>query len=355
MHIFYFTKYSRLGASSRLRSYQYFPYLEKAGYTVKVFPLFSDIYLEKLYNGEVSKLTVLSCYFRRFISLFQITHETKVIIEKEFFPYLPGWAEKVLAIRGVKYIVDYDDAIFHNYDKNPNSLIRFLLRHKIDRVMKYSRCVIAGNDYLAKRAQKAGASCIKIIPTVIDENRYLSSDYKDTNSPFVIGWIGSPTTFRNLLPIAPVLKKLAEEGAHIHIIGAEGDLGFSKNLFFKPWKEQTEVENIGGFDVGIMPLEDTPFTRGKCAYKLIQYMGCELPVIASPIGMNREVVEHGVNGFIASSNEEWLEALMLYKNSIGLRQKHGAMGLKLVKEKYTIQSQADNIIQIITGQPECNF
>ena len=172
MRILYFTKYSRQGASSRLRSYQYFPYLQAAGYSISVFPLFTDKYLEQLYNGRVSKWTILQCYMRRLFNLFKISRKSKILIEKELFPYLPAWAEAFLAMIGIKYIVDYDDAIFHNYDNNGNVLIKFFMEHKIDTVMRHSSKVIAGNSYLAKRARNAGATHIVIIPTVIEESRY---------------------------------------------------------------------------------------------------------------------------------------------------------------------------------------
>ena len=247
MNVLYFTKYTRKGASSRLRSYQYFPYLEKAGFSVTVLPLFSDKYLEQLYKGKVSKLTILSCYFKRLWDLLKISTHTKVVIEKELFPYMPAWAERILAWVGIKYVVDYDDAIFHNYDKNPNALIRFFLKSKIDVVMRCSSCVIVGNSYLFQRASKAGAKHIEIIPTVIDLARYQQKEINKGDEPFVIGWIGSPSTFKYLLPIAPSLEKLALMGAHIHIIGARGDLGFTKNVFYIPWEEHSETEKYSRF------------------------------------------------------------------------------------------------------------
>lgn len=347
MKILYFTKYPRMGASSRLRSYQYFPYLKEAGFSVSVFPLFSDKYLEQLYRGKVSKITVLTCYFNRFLNLFKISRKTKVVIEKELFPYMPAWTERLLALIGIKYIVDYDDAIFHNYDLSNNKIIRFFLNHKIDRVMLHSNCVMAGNSYLAEWAQKAGASCIEIIPTVIDLKRYQRKVEKINDDPFIIGWIGSPSTFKYLLFIAPVLEELANLGAHIHIIGAKGDLGFTKNINFVEWEEESETKNIAAFDVGIMPLEETPWEKGKCSYKLIQYMACGLPVIASPVGMNKEVVKEDKNGYLANTQVEWLEILKLYKSNPETRKLHGDYGCAMVKEKYTIGSQMDTILKII--------
>lgn len=346
MNVLYFTKYTRKGASSRLRSYQYFPYLEEAGISVTVLPLFSDKYLEQLYEGKVSKTIIIFCYFKRLWDLFKISTHTKVVIEKELFPYLPAWAERILSEVGIKYIVDYDDAIFHNYDKNPNGLVRFFLKHKIDAVMRCSSCVIVGNSYLLQRARKAGAEHIEIIPTVIDFARYQRKEHRN-DEPFVIGWIGSPSTFKYLISIAPALEKMALLGAHIHIIGAQGDLGFTKNVFFIDWTELTETKNIAKFSVGIMPLQNTAWEKGKCSYKLIQYMASGLPVVASPVGMNREVVKPNENGYFAKTQKDWLEALQFYNAHRDICRIHGLNGLQQVKDKYTIEAQLETILRII--------
>lgn len=348
--ILYLTKYSRNAGSSRLRSFQYFPSLEKVGFDVEVSPLFSENYLVQLYAGRSTLKEAAIGYGNRFLKLFKLRKFEKIVIEKELFPYLPAFAEQLLRLFGVRYIVDYDDAIFHNYDKSTNVLIRFFLKNKIDIVMRNSHSVIAGNNYIKDRAALAGAKHIEVIPTVIDLARYERSQNDKNNSNFVIGWMGSPSTFKYVQAIAPVLEELALNGAQIHIVGAKGDLGFTKNLHFISWEEATEVDNIYAFDVGIMPLEDSPWEKGKCAYKLIQYMACGLPVIASPIGMNLEVVHPGQNGYLASSKSEWLNALLRYKNNIALRKEHGALGYGIVAAKFTVASQIGSIINVINQQ-----
>src|SRR5690606_37058873 len=127
MRILYFTKYSRNAGSSRLRSYQYFPYLEAEGMEVEVSPLFSEAYLHQLYAGKSTKKEAVKGYLRRFLKIFSLGNYDKIIIEKELFPYLPAWAERILNLLGVKYMVDYDDAVFHNYDLSSNSLIKSFL------------------------------------------------------------------------------------------------------------------------------------------------------------------------------------------------------------------------------------
>ncbi|EMY80662.1 glycosyltransferase [Psychroflexus gondwanensis ACAM 44] len=348
MKILYFTKYSRLGASSRLRSFQYFPYLEAAGYTIEVYPLFSDTYLEKLYDGHSSKFLILRSYVKRFFYLLKISKHNHLIIEKELFPYMPAWVEIILFYLGIKYIVDYDDAIFHNYDKHPNKIIRQLLKYKIDKVMRYSSFVVAGNSYLAERAIQAGAKHIDIIPTVIDLNRYNKSIIK-RNKKQVIGWIGSPSTFRYVKNIESVLEKITlKYDVYLHIIGSGAErLSFEKNVKYISWREDSEVDEILKFDVGIMPLEDSGWEKGKCAYKLIQYMGCKKPVIASAVGMNMQVVEDNVNGFLVNSIRGWYEKLSFYLNDTGISRKHGLNGYDKVIDTYNVEKASDRLISII--------
>ena len=342
MEIHYFTKYSRKGASSRLRSYQYFTYFEKNDFNIKVYPLFDDNYLENLYQGKKSITKIFSAYLSRCWLLRKISKADFIVIEKELFPYFPSWIEQFLKLCGIKYIVDYDDAIFHNYDLSSNKWVRRLLSKKIDRVMAASNTVIAGNKYLKHRAMKARAKNIEIIPTVIEAHRYQKKEFYNSKQPIVIGWIGSPSTLKYLNPLIGVFKSLSENyPIHIHIIGAASfqlDLPTSM-VNYIDWKEETEALQIAKFDIGIMPLDDTPWAKGKCAYKLIQYMACGLPIIASPVGMNQEVICNGKNGFLATTHEEWYKALEKYILDCDLRNQHGQEGYEIVQEKFTVKSQ----------------
>lgn len=348
MKVLYFTKYTRQGASSRLRSYQYFPKLEEQGIHVDVSPLFNDEYLDKIYNGETPKLLVLIAYLKRFIVIFKASSYDKVIIEKELFPYLPAWFEWGFNQFNINFIVDYDDAIFHNYDQHPNKWIRQFLGDKIDKVMSYSSCVISGNSYLADRAMKAGASQVKIIPTVIDLEKYIQTNEEQFTTK-IIGWIGSPSTFKYVKQIESVLEKLVEENnVYIHIIGSGSDtLSFKENVNYIKWDVNSEVEEISKFNIGIMPLENSEWEKGKCAYKLIQYMGCRKPTVASAVGMNQEVVNRGVNGFLASSDQDWYEKLSFYLNQPEIAQKHGSNGFETVEGKFNLNTASSKLISIL--------
>lgn len=331
-----------------MRSFQYFPFLEKSEMKIIARPLFNDQYLKFLYSGRISSLSVVSAYIKRFFVLFSLYRYDKIVIEKELFPYFPAWPEWFMNKLGINYIVDYDDAIFHSYDLHPNPIIRKLLGNKIDQVMKNSKAVIAGNSYLAKRAEKAGSKHIFILPTVIDLNRYVVKKFIAKPS-FVIGWIGTKSTFeKHLLPCKGWMEKaIAMYNVEFHIVGISEGMGIGSGLSYIPWTEETEVSSILNFDIGIMPLQDSVWEKGKCAYKLIQYMACGLPVIASPIGMNKEVVKNDLNGFLVENEKEWLTAIGKLVENAQLRSDYGLNGRELVERKYCIQVTNEKLLQII--------
>ncbi len=324
-----------------MRSFQYFPYLEKAGFRVEAKPFFSEKYINDFYAGKKNIPEILKAYIKRFFVLFSIFGYDKIVIEKELFPYLPAFAERFLHLFGIKYIVDYDDAIFHNYDQSSNPYFKLFLKDKIDKVMRFSGMVVAGNSYLAERAEKAGAKNIEIIPTVIDLERYfLKTDSVAENKKFIVGWMGTKTTFeKHLLPCKNWIQKIQELDPDIefHIVGIPEDRRFGAHVQWIPWNEKTEVEEIRKMDVGIMPLQDSLWEKGKCAYKLIQYAACGVPGIASDVGMNREVTIPNETGFLAYSDEEWIERILELKENENERKRLGANARKLVQEKYCIQ------------------
>jgi len=321
--ILYFPKYTRQGASSRLRTFQYLPLLEKKGIIVHVSSFFNDQYLLELYNKKpISKWNVIRCYIRRFKEIFIISKFDLVIIEKELFPYLPAWIERYLSYRGIKYIVDYDDAIFHNYDLNRSYIVRYFLGNKIDAVMAKSWKVFSGNAYISERAKIAGAKNIIHIPTVIDTERYLNNIKAKNKSLARIGWIGSPTTLRYLKDLLPIFERLKESfDFELAIIGGKGGIGFSGNEIIIEWSEKTEVAEIRKMNIGIMPLHNNPWEQGKCSYKLIQYLAAGIPVIGSSVGMNMEVIHHGSNGYLVSNLQEWEEYLQRFLKEYSIHRK----------------------------------
>jgi glycosyltransferase involved in cell wall biosynthesis len=339
------TRYERLGASSRIRFLQYLPFLESQGFTFDVRPLLDNDYVRSLYGGPpVGAGNIIRAYARRFGALMRRNRMKYDVIwlEKEALPWLPTFME-IARLQGVPYVADYDDAWFHRYENHWSSP---LLGHKIDAVMRVAHTVVAGNDYLARRARQAGARAVEVVPTAIDLDRYRDLPAAPANETLTIGWIGIPLNAHYLTMIAPALRAAALP-LSLHVVGAPlpAELSDVRAESF-PWTEETEIARIAAFDVGIMPLTDTPFERGKCAYKLLQVMAAGKPVIASPVGANRQVVQHGVNGFLAESPDEWVEAIRRLADP-DLRQRMGAAARRTVEDQYSTAIVAPRLAAIL--------
>lgn len=352
MRVLLLSKYGRTGASSRLRSMQYIPYLTQHGVDVDISPLFNDAYLQALYTqGKRSLWYVFLGYLRRFLKLFQVFSYDAIWIEYEALPYLPAFFEKLLNFFSKPYLVDYDDAIFHHYDQSSNKSVRLLLNKKIDNVMKNAAIVVVGNQYLQSKAQAVGAKKIISLPTVIDLERYPMLESKKTNT-ITFGWIGSPATQHYIVALKGVfleLKKCLE--FQLLLVGASPAVASELkgiNVVIEPWSELTEVESLQTVDIGLMPLKDGFWEKGKCGYKLIQYMALAKPTVASPVGVNNELITSD-NGFLAETDDQWLEALKVLGTDASLRKLMGENGRKLVEEKYTLQVQAPNLYQALLG------
>jgi glycosyltransferase involved in cell wall biosynthesis len=182
---------------------------------------------------------------------------------------------------------------------------------------------------------------------VVDASRYQKKGEAE-KSIFRIGWIGSPSTLKYVKLLVPALEILNTQFAlELQLVNGEKGVAYSGKQVLIPWSEETEVGSILQMDIGIMPLPDDPWERGKCAYKLIQYMACGLPVVASPVGMNLEVVVHGENGFLASSVEEWVEYLRKLLEDPSLRARMGEKGRAMVLEKYTLEKNFTKLEKIV--------
>lgn len=351
MKILLLSRYDYSGASSRYRTYQYLPYLQQYGFEITVAPLFDGDYIKDLYTGcRKNILNILVAYGKRVDLMLRSKYFDLIWIEKEALPWLPNWVEHGLGLSRVPYIVDYDDAIFHRYDQHKFKLVRMFLGRKIDRIMKQAVLVVAGNDYLAGRARNAGSKRIKVLPTVIDIEKYQVTTQPNNNS-FVVGWIGSPSTSGYLTLVASALKEICKQGdVRVVLVGAgKVDLP-DVPVQYVSWSETTEVKEIQHFDVGIMPLPDKPWERGKCGFKLIQYMACSRPVVGSPVGVNCKIIEHGVNGYQALTNDDWIQALLMLKANKELRQRMGEAGRKLVETEYSLQVTAPQLAEILNLQ-----
>ncbi|WP_431796735.1 glycosyltransferase family 4 protein [Cupriavidus metallidurans] len=351
MKVLLLSRYGVQGASSRMRFYQYLPWLSSAGIECVAAPLITDNALTKKYgSGGYGANRLLHAYRQRIAALLKRHRFDLVWVEKEALPWLPAWCERVL-LKGVPYVLDFDDAIFHNYDRHRLALVRGLFGHRIDRVMAGARLVVAGNSYLAQRAAAAAAPWVELLPTVVDIERYAVPDDRllpmRDGKPRIV-WIGSPSTARYLDLLAEPLAELAKERPFaLRVIGG-GNLSMpGVDVEVQPWSADTEVAAIADCDVGVMPLIDSPWEQGKCAYKLIQYMACGLPTVASPVGANCEVVVEGETGLMAATPDEWVRNLRLLLGNRELRQRLGAAGKKRVEAQYSLQCAAPRLVRML--------
>ena len=351
LRVLFLTRYGRLGASSRQRCCIYLEALKEAGIDGDLCPFLGDDYVRRLHAGlAVSVATILRAYASRLMLLLRTAGYDLLWVEKEALPWIPAGIELALfRAAGAKIVVDYDDAVFHTYDHNRNGPLRWLLGRKIDRIMSAVDLVIVGNSYLGLRAKAASARAIAEMPTVVDPRSYPDrrSEPPRSPGPFTIGWIGSSLTSSYLELLRPALAELMTRlPLRIILIGAAPTALAGFPVERAAWSLETEAAELTRFDVGIMPLPDMPWERGKCGYKLIQYMASSLPVVASPVGANREIVVPRETGFLAATDADWVASLIRLARDPGLRQRMGAAGRRRVEERYSLEVAAPQLIDL---------
>lgn len=331
-----------------MRSDQYQAWFEAAGIECTVSPLFADgMLLNKYKDGRYTLLAMLGAYWQRCKVLMSARQFDLVWIEKEALPWWPARLERWL-LRRVPYVLDFDDAIFHNYDLHRSPWVRYLFGRRIERLMAGAKLVIAGNRYLAARAVAALAPQVEVIPTVVDLARYAPKPgHPSTAMPRIV-WIGSPSTAQYLLELVAPLRTLAQRIPFtLRVIGG-GDIKLpGVDVESVLWTSEAEARRIAECDVGIMPLRDSPWEQGKCAYKLVQYMAAGLPTVSSPIGANLDVVVNGETGLFADSPEAWIEQLELLLRDAAMRKRLGEAGRQRVEAAYCLQHAAPRLVHLL--------
>lgn len=310
--------------------------LEREGISCQLEPLFDEEYLaSKFSSGKASMSKAIKAFFSRASSVFQAGRADVVVVHCDLYPYMPGFFEGLLRSRKIPYIYDYDDAIFHYYDMHRSPVVRRLMGNKIRNTIRGASRVLAGSPYLVDYARAVNPA-VEWSPTCVDIFRYRTKKWADVAcEPFTIGWIGAPTSVQFAAEAIPAIRELSTRIPVRIIFVGSGPVSYvGCKVEVREWSEATEVQEMLNFDVGIMPLPDEPWTRGKCSFKLIQYMACGLPVIASPVGMNNDVVIHGENGFLPSTTAEWLEAFGALAESVALRKKMGTVGRSIVERRF---------------------
>ena len=247
---------------------------------------------------------------------------------------LPIWKLRGLAKRHA-LVFDFDDAIWTS-EKGTRSLVaRLRTEWRLKYTLRKSALVFAGNEFLADYARRYNPR-VMVVPTVLDTVRYPQKEHGITDVP-TLGWIGHSVNFKYLAGLAPVLHRLASERRFRLLVIADQDFQLEGvEVVNRRWSEETEVADILSMDVGLMPLADDEWTRGKCGFKAIQYMSAGVPAVASSVGMNRDLIAHGVDGFLAARDDDWLEALGRLLADAALRASVGRNAREKIRASYSL-------------------
>jgi ubiquinone/menaquinone biosynthesis C-methylase UbiE/glycosyltransferase involved in cell wall biosynthesis len=340
-------RYEQKGASSRYRLYNYVDQLEKNGFECIVSPLFSNLYIAKAHSKSSVFFEAIKCYFKRVVFLFKKRKYDLCLIEKELFPFIPYWLEVFFLSFLGKYVVDYDDAIFHRYDEHDSLIVRLLLSNKISKVMSGASAVIAGNQYIYDYAINSLAFNTIIIPTVVDVDLY-DNTIVVKNKQFTIVWIGSESTIHYVEKIkGSIIEACNKTNGKFVVIGANIHIP-DIQLELVDWSTETEKKYLKSSHVGIMPLTDDNWDKGKCGFKIIQYLASNIPVVASPTGVNSVIIQHGFNGYLASTPDDWIDCIFNIFNNIE-NKKIVSNGYKVVRESYSIDSSFPKLLKTLTN------
>lgn len=286
---------------------------------------------------------------RRVLDLMSIARYDIVFIHRQAFPIRGLLFERILSLIRKPFILDFDDAIFLPATSRPNLFIeKFKNSNEVAAAVRMSKHVIAGNGYLADFAARFNKN-VTIIPTPIDTDKYNNSEKSAPGKKIVIGWIGSATTADFLLLLKTTFQELSKNFPELIFKFLGGNYYDAKigNAINIPWSMDNEIKELKTFDIGIMPMPDNGWTRGKCGFKLIIYMSMGIPCVCSPVGVNKEIIRDGVNGYCAGSQNEWIEKLsMLVKDPV-IRRKIGSAGRKTVEERYSVRVNAPRLLGVI--------
>lgn len=319
MKILFLTLGDEVVPSSRTRVYQFLPHLMKEGIGFKV-----------LSCGSAINTIYALLRFLIFAPFYDIVFVQKVL--------LPVYYQKVLRFLNRNIVFDFDDAIYtydYVFSDMEKNRVEEVYRPRLEGMLRISRLVTIENEETAAYA----ASCCKNVFKItgpIDTDRYSPRKPKiSSNGKVTLGWIGSSTTTPYVEEMLPCFKTLLMKFSNVEIklIGAKSFDTNNMPVRFVNWSLSTEVVELEDFDIGIMPLPDNEWTRGKGGYKLLQYMAMGIPAVASPVGINNELIREGMNGFLATSEEEWLDKLALLIKDKDLREYMGKRGREIAEEE----------------------
>jgi len=340
--------------SQRFRFEQYFAILSRHGHTYVVQSFLTaqgwKIFLTKGHTF-LKMVALLSGFAKRFSMLFRIRQFDFVFIHREATPLGPPVVEWLLAkILRAKIIYDFDDAIWLTDRKNESRLFRGIKwRSKVKQICRWAFKVSCGNEYLCDYARKVNQHVL-YNPTTVDTEMLHKPDEvgkAHRQGVVTIGWTGSHTTTKYLAGIEKVLGQIQESNSNVSLLViADRRPSLTIPYVFTAWSADTEIEDLAKIDIGIMPLPDDEWSKGKCGFKAIQYMALEIPCVLSPVGVNTQIVRNGVTGFLCSTDSEWFQALSTLIKDAGLRRSMGEAGRQTIVENYSVSSNTRSFLSL---------
>lgn len=345
----------RRSPGQRFRFEQYIPYLRDNGFDCDFSFLISEADDRVLYapGGYLGKFGILMKSLAiRLGDVLKAGRYDIVFLYREALMINTAVIERLLAASRAKLVFDFDDSIWLQGVSDTNSKLAFLRGgpSKVPAILKHSDMVFVGNQYLADYASTYNAN-IQIVPTTLDTATHAPRPHAPRER-VCIGWSGSPSTIPYIDGLTPALLKLKNrfgERIYFKVMGDPRYENPALGVKGLAWREETEVEDTAELDIGLMPLPDDPWTRGKCGFKALLYMALAVPPVVSPIGVNADIVQDGVNGFTATTDDEWVEKLSMLVEDADLRQRLGARGRETVVERFSFDSQKDRYVQLLRG------
>jgi glycosyltransferase involved in cell wall biosynthesis len=312
-------------SSCRYRVLQYFPYLKDHGIETSV------LFYPRTWFARVQ--------FPRLLKELNLLY-----IHRKLFHPLEFW---LIRKKARKIIYDFDDALMYRSSgpRGPHSISR---RTKFAYMARRVDTLVAGNQFLQSEALPYN-SHVEIIPTSIDLSHYGVMNKFHPEGPLIIGWLGSSSTLKYLKLLMPTLEALYQHYPHFQLKIVCDQFLESPILpvIQKRWSLDEEEADLKSFDIGIMPLVDDLWSRGKCGLKILQYYGAGVPAVVTPVGINRDIVKDGVNGFWARHEEEWKDRLLRLIQDGTLRREMGLRGRETVKNEYSLEANGPRILAVL--------
>lgn len=334
----------------RFRIEQWEPILRQSGVEITYAPFENDELRSVLHQGGqvLAKIGAVTRNMkRRRDELSNLSGFDLVYIFREAALLGPPWFERKIARSGIPIVFDFDDAVFVSYKSPSNGYLSYLkFPGKTAEICHLATHVMAGNEYLADYARQRNQN-VTIIPTTIDTDKYAYVQRTDEPETITIGWSGSFSTIQHLDTVRDVLQELAgTERFRLRVIGTSTYKVAGVDTEAMQWRSETEIDDLRHIDIGLMPLPDENWTKGKCGLKALQYMALGIPTICSPVGVNSTIIKDGVNGFLAGDKAEWIEKIRRLMHSAELRRELGRAGRETVEHEYSAKATAPKVFEV---------